>query len=180
MAPQWVDLLGLALGSTGLITGIVGFLTGRARERETTERYRLYTVAQIERDKALSQASPEGRKAIEAEPPISQPPPLGPALVAALVAGGIGVSAGSASTVALTPRQPAAISAPSSPQCKSCDPPCPRGQYCSGGTCVSNAESPEGAAAMLDGQKGGFMTLPGWQDTDRRTPWDYNPALDRQ
>jgi hypothetical protein len=33
---------------------------------------------------------------------------------------------------------------------------------------------------MLDGQKGGFMTLPGWQDTDRRTPWDYNPALDRQ
>lgn len=175
MAVNWIELVG---SIAGFVTGGLGIMIGFLRERETTRRYALYLDGRKARDQALSQATPDGRKAIESEPEIKEPPALGPAVVAGLLAAGLGLSAGGASIVAMTPRD--VRQQPSQPQCKSCDPPCPRGQYCSGGTCVSSAESPEGAAAMLDGQKGGFMTLPGWQDTDRRTPWDYNPALDRQ
>jgi len=93
--------------------------------------------------------------------------------------GGLGVSTAGAGAIALAPRQQPEHGAPSSPQCKSCDPPCPRGQYCSGGQCVSNAETPEGAAAALEGQRGGFMPLPGWVDRSA-SPFDRDPALYRQ
>lgn len=169
-----------ALGSiAGMVTGVTGLLIGFLRERQKTQRYKIHADAQVEHWRALATASPEGRKAIEGTAPPSQPPELGPAVVVALLATGLGLSAGGASVVSIAPRD-ANQPQPSAPQSKSCDPPCQPPQRCSGGTCVGNAESPEGAAAMLDGQKGGFMTLPGWQDTDRRTPWDYNPALDRQ
>jgi len=173
---NWVEF---TVAASGLATGLLAFLTGWLRERQTTERYRIYADAQAARDRALSQATAEGRQAIEAEPPISQPPSLGPLMLAAVAVGGLGVSTAGAGAIALAPRQQPEHGAPSSPQCKSCDPPCPRGQYCSGGQCVSNAETPEGAAAALEGQRGGFMPLPGWVDRSA-SPFDRDPALYRQ
>ncbi len=160
------DILAAALSAGGAVSGLLAFLTGWRRETVTTERYRLYLEALNRRDQALASATPEGRDAILREPPISQPPPLGAIAIAALVAAGTGLSIGGG--VAAVPQ----VAAPGPSICKSCDPPCPRGQYCSGGVCVSNAETPEGSAALL---KGGFMTLPGWADLTSRTPWDRAP-----
>jgi hypothetical protein len=82
---NWVEF---TVAASGLATGLLAFLTGWLRERQTTERYRIYADAQAARDRALSQATAEGRQAIEAEPPISQPPSLGPLMLAAVAVGG--------------------------------------------------------------------------------------------
>jgi hypothetical protein len=156
--------------------GLLTLFGGLARELISTHRYQIEVRAQQERDRLIAE-HPEAAAAL-AKDPISKPPTLGPLAVMLALAGTTGAAAGPvvAPHVAAVSQR----STPPGPQCKSCDPPCPRGQYCSGGTCVSTAETPEGAAASLSGEKGGFMVLPGWVDTQRRTPWDYNPALDRQ
>ena len=150
--------------SSLLTGGVLSLLAGGVREILRLWGYRMHLRAQQERARLLAE-HPAAAEALKAEP-ISQPPTLGPLAVMLALAGATGAAAGpAAAPYVAAPRPP-------SEQCKSCDPPCPRGQYCSGGVCVSNAETPEGAAAQL---KGGFMTLPGWVDTTGRTPWDRQP-----
>ena len=116
-----------------------------------------------------------GAAGYQAEPPISQPPSLGPLMLAAVAVGGLGVSTAGAGAIALCPRQQPEHSAPSSPQCKSCDPPCPRGQYCSGGVCVSNAETPRRRGSAWR-SAWGPMVPPGWVDRSAVRPSTPRPA----
>lgn len=158
--------------------GALGLVAGGGRELIRLVGYAIEQKTQRERDRLIA-ANPEAAAALNATP-ISKPPSVGPLAVLLPLALVTGAAAGPVvAPLALAPRQPIPHSTPASPVSKPCDPPCPSGQRCEGGSCVGQAESPESAAASLGGQRGGFMPLPGWVDRSA-SPFDRDPALYRQ
>ena len=92
--------------------------------------------------------------------------------------GGLGVSTAGAGAIALprvsslsTARHPPRSASPATRRA-------PR-SVLQWGRVRQQCRDPEGAAAALGGQRGGFMVLPGWVDRSA-TPFDRDPALYRQ
>lgn len=166
----WLDFLGPILG--GAVGSLIALLGGYLRERETTRRYEAQLAAEQARLYQLAGAPESARDEIERFP-ISRPPTVGPLAALIAVSLGAGVTGG-----AVAPKAVASLRG--GPAYKSCDPPCPPGQRCEGGICTGNAQTePAEIAGRRAIGPGSFVLLPGWRDV-AATPWDYNPALDRQ
>ena len=166
----WLDFLGPILG--GAVGSLFGLIGGWLRERETSRRYRMQIAAEQDRLRLLAEAPENARDEIERFT-ISRPPSVGPLAVLVGLSLTAGVTGGTVAPKALS-------SIRSGPTYKSCDPPCPPSQRCEGGHCTGSAETePAEVAGRRAIGPGSFVLLPGWRDV-AASPWDRDPALDRQ
>ena len=166
----WLDFLSPIIG--GAVGSLIALLGGYLRERETSRRYEAQLAAEQARLRQLAEAPESARDEIERYP-ISRPPTVGPLAVLVALSLGAGVTGGTVAPKALS-------SLRGGPTYKSCDPPCPPSQRCEGGTCTGSAETePAEVAGRRAIGPGSFVLLFGWRDV-AATPWDRDPALDRQ
>ena len=155
---NWVEF---TVAASGPATGLLAFHNGLAAERQTTGDIGSYADAQAAAIARAVAGDRRGRQAIEAEPPISQPPP-GAADALAAVAWWPGNLNGGRWRGALAPRQQPEHSAPSS--C-SASPAFRRYLAVStaAGACVSNAETPRAPPQPWRWRWRGSWSLPvGW------------------